>query len=149
MSKEKAIIVDLDGTLVEMEHRVPLIKQNPPDWKNFMEQIPADKVNHWCHELLKAFSSREYKIIIITGRGERCDGLSKQWLNDHNIKYDEYYSRKSKDRRDDAQVKKEIYLEQIKNRFDVLFVLDDRLSVVKMWRDELGLTTLQPDWGDF
>ena len=149
MNKPKAIIVDLDGTLVEMEHRVPLVRQNPPDWKNFMEQIPSDKVNHWCHELLKAFSLREYKIIIITGRGERFDGLTKQWLADHSIRYDEYYSRKSKDRRDDALVKKEIYLEQIKNRYDILFVLDDRLSVVKMWRDELGLITLQPDWGDF
>ncbi|OFZ52319.1 MAG: hypothetical protein A2381_13730 [Bdellovibrionales bacterium RIFOXYB1_FULL_37_110] len=149
MSKKKAIIVDLDGTLVRMEHRVFLVRQNPPDWKNFMEQIPADKVNHWCHELLEAFSLRGYKIIIITGRGERFDHLSKKWLADHHIAYDGYYSRKSKDRRDDALVKKEIYLDKIKDHYEVLFVLDDRLSVVKMWRDELGLTTLQPDWGDF
>ena len=85
----------------------------------------------------------------MTARGERYAGLSKKWLDDHHIKYDEYYSRKSKDRRDDAIVKKEIYLEKVKNHYDVLFVLEDRLSVVKMWRDELGLITLQPDWGDF
>jgi len=149
MSKEKAIIVDLDGTLVDIEHRVSFITQDPPDWQSFMEKLPNDVVNNWCHELLQAISSRGYKIIIMTARGERYAGLSKKWLDDHHIKYDEYYSRKSKDRRDDAIVKKEIYLEKVKNHYDVLFVLEDRLSVVKMWRDELGLITLQPDWGDF
>jgi hypothetical protein len=28
-------------------------------------------------------------------------------------------------------------------------VLDDRNQVVDMWRNDLGLTCLQVDWGDF
>jgi FMN phosphatase YigB (HAD superfamily) len=145
MNKEKAIIVDLDGTLVDIEHRVFFIKKDPPDWKSFMEKTPSDSLHHWCNVLLQAIASKGYKIIIMTARGERWDELTKKWLSDHKIVYHEYYSRKSKDRRPDAEVKKEIYLEKIKDRYDVLFVLDD----VKMWRDDLKLVTLQPDWGDF
>jgi hypothetical protein len=56
--------------------------------------------------------------------------------------------RKSGDYRKDYEVKKEIYETYIKDKFNVLCVLDDRQSVVDMWRS-LGLTCLQVNYGDF
>ena len=149
MAKKKAVIFDLDGTLAEIEHRVPYVRQGPPDWKNFCERIPDDVLNDWCFELAGAMADRGYKIIIVTGRGERYNDLTREWLQKHNVVYDHIFSRKSKDRRNDSEVKKEIYERDIKDHFDVLFVVDDRASVVKMWRDELHLVTLQCDWGNF
>ena len=51
------MIFDLDGTLAEIEHRVPYVRQGPPDWKNFCERIPDDTLNDWCFELAGAISS--------------------------------------------------------------------------------------------
>lgn len=149
MTKEKAIIVDIDGTLAHIEHRVPFVRQDPPDWHNFMVRIPGDTLNYWCKEIVDAMIDKDYKIILITGRGEKWDDLSHAWLKEHDIKYDLFFSRKSGDRRPDEIIKKEIYQKNLQDKYEILFVLDDRLSVVKMWRDDLKLPTLQPEWGDF
>ena len=56
------------------------------------------------------------------------------------------------DGRNDTIVKKELYEENIKGNYEILFVLDDRNSekypVVGMWR-ELGLTCFQVADGNF
>ena len=56
--------------------------------------------------------------------------------------------RKDGDYRPDTVVKKEIYEREIKDKYEVLFAIDDRTQVVKTWR-ELGLTCLQCANGDF
>jgi hypothetical protein len=56
--------------------------------------------------------------------------------------------RKQGDFRRDSIVKKEIYDNDIKGKFDVEFVLDDRQQVVDMWR-EIGLKCLQVAPGNF
>ena len=56
--------------------------------------------------------------------------------------------RKDNDFRPDEEIKKEIYFNKIINNYNILFILDDRTKVVKMWR-ELKLTCLQVDDGDF
>lgn len=52
------------------------------------------------------------------------------------------------DYRPDQIVKRELYEAHIAGQYDVLFCVDDRNSVVAMWR-ELGLTCLQCAEGDF
>ena len=118
-------------------------------WDEFYKGISKDQINHWCLELMQAMRLRDYKILIVTGRGERYHDLTIEWLTRHKIIFDEIFERKSGDRRPDSEVKKEIYHQKIKANYNILFVVDDRASVVKMWRDELKLITLQCDWGDF
>ena len=57
--------------------------------------------------------------------------------------------RETQDNRKDSIVKHEIYTTCIKDRWDVLFVLDDRNQVVDMWRNTLNLPCLQVAEGDF
>lgn len=60
----------------------------------------------------------------------------------------ELHMRKTGDTRRDSTVKRELYERHLAHR-DVLCVLDDRDQVVRMWREELGLTCLQVAYGDF
>lgn len=145
---DKAIIVDLDGTLADVEHRVSYVRMNPKDWKNFNEHMIHDPINHWCDELIKAMKKQGYKIIFVTGRGEDYRNHTESWLLKHNVSYDFLYMRKIGDYREDNDVKEEIYKNFIKDKFNILFVVDDRKSVVARWR-ELELICLQCDWGDF
>lgn len=48
----------------------------------------------------------------------------------------------------DQVLKLRIYEQNIKDKFDVLFVIDDRKSVVDMWRRN-GLVCLQCAEGEF
>ena len=145
---QKAILVDIDGTLADVEHRVHHVQAKTKDWKAFNDGMIHDELNHWCADLIKAMKKEAYKIVFITGRGESYREPTVDWMNKNKIEYDELFMRPKADRREDFEVKKELYENSIKEQYKVLFVVEDRASVVKMWR-ELGLVCLQCDWGDF
>ena len=60
----------------------------------------------------------------------------------------ELHMRKTGDSRKDCIVKKEIFDAEIKDKYYIEFILDDRDQVVKMWRS-MGLTCLQVADGNF
>lgn len=146
--KSKAIIVDLDGTLCDLEHRVHHVRAQKKNWKEFFALMVHDKLNHWCYELMEAMGARGYKIIFVTGRDETYRSHTEEWLKKHNVKYEHLYMRSAIDFRPDSDVKEEIYLEKIEQDYQVLFVVDDRKSVVERWR-KLELVCLQCAPGDF
>ncbi|MCP4914848.1 MAG: hypothetical protein GY909_17145 [Oligoflexia bacterium] len=145
---KEAIIVDIDGTLADVDHRVHFVQSEPKDWKNFNLNMIHDKLNHWCLEIIKKFHQDDYEIILLTGRTDDFRQETEKWMKDHQVPFHQLFMRAESDRREDSEVKKDIYLNQIAPTHKTLFVLEDRLSVVKMWRS-IGVTCLQCDWGDF
>ena len=148
MSKYNAILVDLDGTLCNVEHRVHHVKAKPKNWKAFNEAMDQDESYFWCIELIAAMRARGYKTYFVTGRDENFREMTEAWLKRHNVAHDGLYMRAANDFREDSDVKEELYLGKIEKHAQVLFVVDDRKSVVEKWR-ELGLTCLQCAPGDF
>tara|TARA_R110000868_G_scaffold132381_15_gene343379 strand:- start:1951 stop:2394 length:444 start_codon:yes stop_codon:yes gene_type:complete len=146
---KKAIIVDIDGTLADVEHRVHHVQAQTKDWKSFNQAMDKDSLNHWCAKLIEAMKLQGYEVLFVTGRDENYRDKTQTWLSQHHINYDKLFMRAAVDFRPDDEVKKEIYLKEIKDHWQVVFVVDDRLSVVKMWREQLNLVCLQCDWGDF
>ena len=141
MSKQKAIICDLDGTLAIMEHR------SPYDASTALDDLLNDPIANILHVYSnqKEFS---VEIVLLSGRFEQYRMQTVQWLQNHGITYKELYLRPDRDHRRDTIYKKEVYEKHIKDKYDVLFVLEDRNQVVEMWRSE-GLTCLQVAPGDF
>lgn len=148
MSLHKAIIVDLDGTLCDVEHRVHHVRSKPKNWSAFNQAMDQDKPYFWCIELIAAMQGRGYKIYFVTGRDENFREMTSAWLKLHHVSYDHLYMRADQDFREDSEVKEEIYITHIEKNSQVLFVVDDRKSVVERWR-KLGLTCLQCAPGDF
>ena len=134
----RAVIVDIDGTLAHKHDR------NAYDYRH----VDRDECDQIISELVNQLCRLNYTIIIVSGREDSCRDLTIGWLKKHMIDYHHLYMRKSKDMRKDSVVKKEIYDNQIKDRYSVLFVLDDRNQVVDMWRT-IGLKCLQVQEGDF
>lgn len=148
MVKNKAIIVDIDGTLANVDHRLKFVHQTPKDWESFHNGCVLDSPHQWCLELVSAFKDRGFSIVLLTGRGDEYREKTKTWLTQHDIPYDALFMRAQNDRRADDLIKKEIYENEIFPEFDISFVVEDRKSVVAMWR-KLGLVCLQCDDGDF
>ncbi len=146
--RKPAIIVDLDGTLCDVEHRVHHVRGATRNWKMFNELMVHDTLNHWCFEIIEAMSQRSYQILFVTGRAEEYRFHTQEWLNKENVKYDQLYMRGVLDQREDADVKEDIYLNLIEPFCQVLFVIDDRKSVVDRWR-KLELVCLQCAPGNF
>ncbi len=152
-SKKNAIIIDIDGTLANCDHRKHYVSGEKKDWNSFFSEISGDSLNIWCREIIERFfmhdeSGKDYKILLLTGRSEDHEDETHFWLSKHDIYSDYIYCRKRNDYREDSIVKKEIYIEKIKPYYQILFAIEDRSSVVKMWRD-LGIVCLQCAAGNF
>lgn len=125
-AKQQAVVFDIDGTLALMGRRGPF------DWM----QVYKDDLNEIVSEQVKFHKDKGRKIIIVTGRDEVCRDVTKEWLEFHEIEFDEMYMRPKDDYRKDTLIKKEIYQNHIKPNYNLICVYDDRLSVVDMWYDE-------------
>lgn len=140
----QTIIVDLDGTLADVRHRLKHVQAGrTKDWKSFFREMHLDPLNVWCRELILAMKNAGFRIAIVSGRPDDYEDAIRTWLKHHNIPYDSLHLRKGGDFRADTIVKREI-LHQHFEKTNILFVVDDRPSVVAMWREE-GLVCLQCD----
>ncbi len=135
----KGIICDLDGTLALMNGRNPFDAAKCED----------DILNKPVAKILKTFQDLGHKILLLSGRKEEHKPQTINWLIKNNITYDLLELRKTPDNRADTIVKKELFYEHIDGKYFVEFVLDDRDQVVDLWRNELGLTCFQVNYGDF
>jgi len=149
--KQKAIICDLDGTLFDIRHREHLAREKK--WDEFHAAMINDTPHNWCAQLIRTFCFSDvagmFDVLYVTGRPEKYRETSAEVLRLHRLDLHEaLFMRKDNDFRKDAVVKTEIYNEHIKDKYDILFCLEDRKQAVDAWR-ALGLTCLQCAEGDF
>lgn len=155
--KPSAVLCDLDGTLCNIDHRLHFVKgEGKKDWKNFLKNIPGDSVNEWCRKLLRAIAfGSTSQIVYCSGRGSEYRGQTKQWLKDNNLFWlcnsfngsgspeaEHLYMRERGDHRADTVIKEILLDFEILTRFNVLFAVDDRPNVCRMWRRR-GIVCLQ------
>lgn len=139
----KAIIVDLDGTLVNIDHRLQYVKdKDQKDWNGFFKDISTDTPNVAVYDMIMAMRCAGYTILLVSGREEKWRNDTESWLKKFDIPYDWLLMRPFGDYRDDTELKEEIYTRYIQPYFRVSFCVDDRPSVCRKWR-ELGLTCFQ------
>jgi predicted kinase len=137
--KPVAIMCDIDGTLAHMKNRGPF------EWS----KVGQDEVDGVVANMLRIYRDKGYLIILLSGRDGVCYVETINWLSDNHIKFDALFMREEGDNRKDSIIKKELFDAKIRKFYNIAFVLDDRNQVVNMWRNELGLKTLQVADGDF
>ncbi|OYN81728.1 AAA family ATPase [Mycolicibacterium sphagni] len=152
----EAIIVDIDGTVAHMDGR------SPYDYT----QVHTDTVDEHVRWLVNLAASIRYdsvveardlpypRVLFVSGRDDSCRDETVKWLANHGIQFDELHMRPTgaKDgngnKLPDYLVKSTLFDENIRGKYNVRFVLDDRDQVVNLWRS-LGLKCLQVQPGDF
>ena len=155
-------IFDLDGTICDISHRLHFVKRPKcdhchaapaptelcddacknfkPDWKSFFNGIPKDKLRKDVFQ--KLYEKREYRIIFVSARPEEYRAITEKWLNDKIFKpyYFKYeyilIMRESGDKRDDVNVKSDIFDKYLKHLRYIFGVYDDRPRVIRMWREK-------------
>lgn len=132
-----AIMCDLDGTLALFPGRDP-----------YERDFTKDDLNIPVYMIIMGYIDLGHKVILCSGRKDKFRAQTEQWLKEKQIPYDFLYMREGEDERKDYIVKKEIYDNNIRDKYNIDFVLDDRDQVVYLWRN-LGLTCLQVANGDF
>ena len=149
---QKAIICDIDGTLS--------LKHDGRTWYD-ASTSDLDKPNKPVLALLRLIqeanwhglnTEQDCQIIFLSGRQEKDREPTEKFLEKHMLKRYPLFMRTTDDFRNDTIIKRELYEENVKGKYEILFVLDDRNSekcpVVDMWR-ELGLPCFQVAVGNF
>ena len=133
------VLVDIDGTVALMNGR------SPYDMTRVGEDIPNESVI----AAVRAMHAAGYGIVFCSGRDDSCRAETEAWLDLYvGVPYEALFMRAAGDSRRDSIVKREIFDREIRDRWRVTGVFDDRQQVVRMWR-ELGLTVFQVAEGDF
>jgi hypothetical protein len=133
-----AILCDLDGTLA-------LFGNANPYERDFSKDVLNEAVAH----ILKNYRYGYAKIILMSGRNDKFQHVTQKWLFTHDIPYSDLIMRPDGAVDDrgrkiqDVVLKKQMYMDYVQGCYTVLFVLDDRPSVVRMWRAECNLTVFQ------
>lgn len=144
----KAIIVDIDGTLADCEHRRHFVEKKPKDYESFFDAAGLDPLKPMAAKVVNSLYYLGYEIIYVTGRPERLRAVTRQWLQLHKLPIGKLSMRPDGDYTSDVRLKRTIYRKEIEPTRQVELVLDDRDSVVAMWR-ELGLECWQVAGGGF
>lgn len=145
----RVIIIDLDGTLCNVQHRLHHIKQEPPDWPAFFDACTDDTPNPAVVALYDMARDAGVAIVYVSGRPETHREPTEAWLEQRSVDgHMLLLMRPAGDYRPDEVVKRELYEAHVAGQYDVLFTVDDRNSVVQMWRSR-GLTCFQVADGDF
>jgi phosphoglycolate phosphatase-like HAD superfamily hydrolase len=145
-----AWIFDLDGTLADQTHRRHLAAEKK--WEEYFWQChkdtPIQDVIDMYNTLDDPLSRIKQEMIICSGRSSMVKESKVLWLESAQIYPDHIFMRAAGDKRPDWLVKQIIYDREIKGKFNVLGVFDDRDQVVQMWRKN-GLRCYQVNYGNF
>jgi len=148
--KKGFVLCDLDGTLCDIKHRLKYVDGSmgeKKDWKTFFEKIPDDLLRGGTLGTLLNARREGYQVFFVSARPDTYRGITVEWLNKHlpkDFKYEGLLMRSAYDKREDTLVKQDMYDKYFKH-YSVHSVIDDRPSVIRMWKSN-GLNVL--DVGD-
>jgi predicted kinase len=135
-------LIDLDGTLALRTERGPF------EFKRVGEDNPNEPLIAMLQALEDSSDRKLNQFVFLSGRPETCREETQQWLDNFVSVKGPLFMREAGDNRPDDVVKLEIFDREIRERYNVVGVFDDRNRVVAMWRS-LGLFVMQVADGDF
>jgi len=147
----KKIIFDVDGTLMDIEHRRHLVNDGNNDWEAFQDpevmanDIPNLPVVAMAHALQVQDG---VEIVVCSARNERHRKVTTQQLVDAGIDFKHLFLREDDDFRSDEIFKQDVLDALIAQDWKPDLVFDDRNRVVEMWRKN-GIPCFQVAEGDF
>lgn len=140
-----AVLVDMDGTLVDVSHLRHFVEGPGKDFDSFhklsLDAPPHDwvvsEVNQWA---------MTHKILIVTARNTKYDDVTWAWLDRNGVAFDKLYSRGLKDFRADYEVKKDILQKVKDDGFTPVWAYDDNPNTFPLWANAGIPTTIVPGW---
>ena len=140
MKPPQIIVVDLDGTLCDTNHRVDYAQAG--EWDAYHSRIAADRAHLDVSRLISHMVSDnapDWEVWLISGREERFLWETQRWLAARDIVADRILLRPAHDRSPDHELKLRLLVEALGSMEAVIdhvaFVLEDKDRVVEAYRN--------------
>ena len=138
--KEKAVLVDIDGTLVSVTENWSA--ERDLEW---VEETMNAVGYKFAVELVKKYKKMGYKIVIVTARGQSCKENTVKKLKEIGVYefVDVMMHRTRKYENTRSAVWKDAAIKMLKQRYDFVFSLEDEEGNQKVMRRH-GLSFARP-----
>lgn len=145
---KRCYLFDIDGTVANLDHRMPYIARKPKDWRKFFASVDRDLPILHIVELARDLAEAGVPVIYVSGRSDECRADTLAWLSTHDLPAGPLYMRRAGDRRPDYIVKADLLDQILGDGFVPSMAFDDRDQVVAMWRHR-GVPCAQVAPGNF
>lgn len=116
-------VVDLDGVVADVRHRLHHVQSRPRDWDAFFAAIPDDPPLDEGRRLVLALAA-DHELVYLTGRPERTRPATEAWLAAHGLPLATLLMRADGDHRP-ARLAKPAVLARRLGRRRVAMIVDD------------------------
>jgi phosphatidate phosphatase APP1 len=141
--KSMVAVVDIDGVVADVRHRLHHVTERPKDWRAFFDRAADDGLLAEGESTVRALAN-VYDIVYLSGRPERLRGVTQRWLDDHGLPPGELMLRPNGDFRPSSLFKVEA-LETIAATRTVVVLVDDDPRVLDAARRS-GFDVLPATW---
>jgi hypothetical protein len=136
-------VVDLDGVVADVRHRLRFVRGPRKDWNAFFDAAAADPVLPEGRAVVDRLAGG-HEIVYLTGRPERTREATEAWLERHDLPRGRVVMRREGDRRPARVVKPRLLAALARGRA-VGIVVDDDTEVCAAYERE-GWPVLRADW---
>ena len=143
MDSRPLAVIDIDGVVADVRHRLHLIQGSPRRWNDFFaaagDDPPLAAGVALVHEL-----AADYDVLWLTGRPERNRRLTRTWLAAQGLPDEPLLMRPDRDFRP-ARLTKRDELRKLRQTREIGVVVDDDPDVIEMLAAD-GFPARLADW---
>jgi uncharacterized HAD superfamily protein len=136
-------VVDIDGVVADVRHRLPFIENPPKDWDAFFAAAGDDPPLPEGIALALALQ-HTHRLVWLTGRPEHTRTTTEAWLARHGLPTGPLMMRGDADRRPARHTKREM-VRDLATQYRIGLIVDDDPAVVRDLRDA-GYAVRLADW---
>jgi hypothetical protein len=136
-------VVDIDGVLADVRHRLGYLDKRPKDWGGFFRAAPRDPPLTVGLETVRRLAE-VCEVVYLSGRPEHCRRDTEAWFRRHQVPEGDLHLRPRNDFRPAREVKVEV-LRRLSRRAPVSVLVDDDPQVLAAARDA-GFDVLPATW---
>jgi phosphoglycolate phosphatase-like HAD superfamily hydrolase len=136
-------VIDLDGVVADVRHRLHHLESRPKDWDAFFAAARDDEAHPEGLSIVRTLAE-DHEIVFLTGRPAHLRQATLEWLDEHGLGGHRLLMRPERDRRPAAVVKLE-RLEDLARERTIGVVVDDDPRVLEAVR-QAGYPVFVADW---
>jgi len=136
-------VIDIDGVLADVRHRLRHVSERPKDWRAFFDGASEDPLLDEGAETVRRLAE-VYDIVYLSGRPERLRGVTERWFRRHGLPTGPLMLRPYDDFRPSSVFKVQALRRLAKER-TVVVLVDDDPRVLDEAR-EAGFDVLPATW---
>ena len=136
-------VVDIDGVLADVRHRLRFLERRPKDWGGFFRAAPEDPLLETGRDTVLRLAE-VCEVVYLSGRPEHCRADTEAWFARHGLPAGQLLLRRGGDFRPAKEVKVEV-LRRLAQRAPVTVLVDDDPAVLEAAR-AAGFDVLPATW---